>query len=220
MHAGAATDSSARSVRVRVLGSPVGTFLRCEDFESAARAVYSELSRLVIAGEIVRVRRGLYYRGKATRFGMTRPSLLALGIAVAGPGSGPVGVTAAHWLGLTTQVPGVVEIGAPGRAPASIAGVRFRARPIRRRGLALTPVEVAVIEILRDPGAAEATWTEVCERVAELFARGTVRAAITAEAVASEAHVDALDRWHQLAPPPGHSEPMDRATRVPKPPVS
>ena len=124
---------------------------------------------MAIAGDLVRVRRGVYYRGKPTRFGMTRPSILEAAVAVAGPGSGPAGVAAAHMLGLTTQVPGTVEVGAPGKVPEPMEGVRFRLRPFGRRELRLGPVEVAVLEILRDPGSVEASWAETRQRFAELL---------------------------------------------------
>lgn len=192
------TRSMAAAVRERVSSSAPGVFLRRKDFVGSDRAVESELSRMVLAGELIRVRRGIYYRGRPTRFGMTRPSLVDAAIAVAGPGSGPAGVSAAHLLGLTTQVPGIVEIGAAGKVPEAMKGVRFRLRPYGRRGLGLTPVEVAVLEVFRDPGSAEMAWVEVEVRVAELIASGTIRASALAEEAAEERHVGARNLWRAL----------------------
>lgn len=108
---------------------------------------------LAAEGELVRVRRGLYWRGKKTRFGMTHPSVLEAAVAVGGPGSGPSGIAAGHLLGLTTQVPSTVDVAVPGKTPEPMPGVRFRSRPYSRRERRLTPVEVAVLEVLRGPDA-------------------------------------------------------------------
>ena len=192
------TLSTAAIVRAQVLSAAPGTFLRRRDFAGSDRAVESELSRMAIAGDLVRVRRGVHYRGKPTRFGMTRPSILEAAVAVAGPGSGPAGVAAAHMLGLTTQVPGTVEIGAPGKVPEPMEGVRFRLRPFGRRELRLGPVEVAVLEILRDPGSVDASWAETQQRFAELIASGAVRGDVLAGEIAEERHVGARLRWREL----------------------
>ena len=64
---------------------------------------------------------------------------------VAGPGSGPAGVSAAYSLGLTTQIPAIEQDAVPGRVPSAVAGVRFVSRSIERRIAGLRPVEVALI---------------------------------------------------------------------------
>ena len=150
-------------------------------------------------GELVRVRRGLYWRGKKTRFGMTHPSVLETAVAVGGPGTGPAGVAAAQLLGLTTQVPATVEVAVPGKVPDPMQGVRFRSRPYSRRERRLTPVEVAILEVLRDPHAAEAPWSRVEDRIRELLADGTVRAQVLDAEAASEPRVQARKRWAALA---------------------
>ena len=77
-------------------------------------------------------------------------------------------------------------------------GVRFRLRPSERRELRLAPVEVAVIEVLRDPAAVEATDAELRDRIAELIDRGAVRPGLLAEEIADERHVGARHRWQEL----------------------
>lgn len=151
------------------------------------------------AGELVRVRRGLYWRGKKTRFGMTPPSSLAVGVAIGGPGAGPAGIAAAHFLGLTTQVPSTVEVAVPGKAPDSMRGVLFRSRPYSRRERRLTPAEVAVLEVLRDPLAAEASWAEVAERFRDLLDEGAVRSKALDAATTAEPRTGARDRWAAVA---------------------
>jgi hypothetical protein len=192
------TETVAGAVRHRVVTAAPGTFLRRKDFAGPDRAVESALSRLTAADELVRVRRGLYWRGKTTRFGMTAPSLLEAAIAVAGVGSGPAGVAAAHLLGLTTQVPGTIEIAAPGKVPEPLQGVRFRSRSFTRREQRLSPTEVAVLEVLRDPAAAEVSWSVVEQRIGGLIASGKVRAGKLGAEVADEHHREARRRWVAL----------------------
>lgn len=179
------TESVAGAMRSAVTHASPGTFFRRRDFAGSDRAVESALSRLASDGELVSVRKGLYWRGRETRFGMTRPSPLEIALEIAGPGAGPSGVAAAHALGLTTQVPGTVEVAVPGKVPEGLAGVRFRSRPYARRERVLRPLEVAVLEVLRDPGAVEMPWALACERISELMDTGKVRRQeVVTEAVA------------------------------------
>jgi len=193
------SGSVAGTVRRRVERARPGTYFRRRDFPGGDRAVESALSRLAAEGQLVRVRRGLYWRGKKTRFGMTHPSVLQAGIAVGGPGSGPSGVAAAHLLGLTTQVPGTVDVAVPGKTPEPMRGVRFRSRPYSRRERRLTPTEVAVLEVLRDPDASEAPSSQVTARIRELIADGAVRADVLDAAVAAEPRVTARKAWAAVA---------------------
>lgn len=192
-------DSVAGTARHRVSRAAPGSFLRRKDFPGGDRAVESALSRLAADGELVRVRKGLYYRGKRTRFGMTRPSTLEAALAVGGPGAGPSGVAAAQMLGLTTQVPATVEVAVPGPTPEPMRGVRFRSRPYSRRERRLTPIEVAVLEVLRDPQAAEATWPQIARRIRELADQGVIRATVLAAAAADEPRVAPRARWAEVA---------------------
>ena len=191
-------STTAGMMRHRVMTGPSEIFLRRKDFKGTDRAVESALSRLTQAEELVRVRRGLYFRGKITRFGMTRPSVLAIAIEMAGPGSGPSGIAAAHMLGLTTQVPGITEVAVPGKAPEPLRGVRFRSRSYSRRELKLRPIEIAVLELLRDPTAADVSWSDVKQRIEELVASRQVRRRFIAEGVTAEKHPDVRHRWASL----------------------
>lgn len=192
-------EPAASTVRRQVEHARPGTFFRRRDFPGGDRAVESALSRLAANGELLRVRKGLYWRGKRTRFGMTRPSTLEIALAVGGPGAGPCGVAAAHLLGLTTQVPATVEVAVPGRVPDPMPGVRFRSRPYARREQRLTPAEVAVLELLRDPHAAEAAWPRVVDRIRVLIADGSVRTAALHVAATEEPRIQARERWATVA---------------------
>lgn len=194
-----AVESTARAIRGRVERARPGTFFRCRDFAGGHRAIESALSRMTADGELIRARKGLYWRGKKTRFGMTRPSALEVALAVGGAGSGPAGVAAAQLLGLTTQVPATVEVAIPGKVPEPMPGVRFRSRPYTRREHRLRPAEVAVLELLRDPHAAEATWPQVVERIRELIADGSVRSAVLDISATEEPRVEARARWATVA---------------------
>lgn len=195
----ASIESVAGAARHRINRTRPGTFFRRRDFEGGDRAVESALSRLAAEGELVRVRRGLYWRGKKTRFGMTHPSVLEAAVAVGGPGSGPSGTAAAHLLGLTTQVPSTIDVAVPGKTPEPMRGVRFHSRPYSRRERRLTPIEVAVLEVLRDLDAAEASWPRVVARIRELIADGTVRAGVLDAEASIEPRVKARERWTAVA---------------------
>ena len=192
-------ESVASSVRAEVAASPMRSFLSASDFDGSARAVESELSRLVAKGELTRVRKGLYWKGPKTALGMVPPRPLAVALQVGGPGSGPAGFTAASVMGLTTQVPATVEVAVPGCLPVAPPGVRFTLRHPSRRDLGLSVDEVALVEVLRDwPGTVESPWDELVDRVKELIDRGTVRPEHVAAEV-KEAHRPALrEGWRRL----------------------
>lgn len=191
--------SVASAAKERVMSAPAGTFLRRRDFVGSDRAVETALSRLFAKGELVRVRPGLYWVGKRTRFGMTAPSTLDAALAIAGPGSGPSGVSAARTLGLTTQVPSVVEVAVPGKVPDPVSGVRFRSRSFARREHRLTPIEVSVIELLRYPDSSEEGWPDISERLASLISENVVRREALDEVIRDERHRGARERWRTVS---------------------
>lgn len=191
--------SIASATQRKIMSAPAGTFFTRADFTGSDQAVESALSRLVADDELLRVRRGLYWKGKSTRFGMTRPTPLQVALQVAGPGSGPTGVAAAHMLGLTTQVPSTSEVAVPGRVPEPLDGVRFRSRSFDRRLRGLRPLEVAVLEVLRDPGAVEVAWAVAARRFSELAGRGEIRPDVLREEAAAEAVPAVRQRLRDLA---------------------
>lgn len=131
---------------------------------------------------------------------MPLPRPYEVALEVGGPGSGPAELSAAHTLGLTTQVPAVEVVAVPGRCPAPVDGIRFVSRSIERRLAALRPPEVAVLEVLRTgPSFVEARWTKVGRRVRKLAAQNEVRVEAIAEQVAIEHHVGARERWSAIA---------------------
>ena len=81
---------------------------------------------------------------------MTRPSAYQAALHIGGLGSGPASNAAAHALGLTTQVPSVVEVAVPGKTPDPFPGVRFRS--------------VGALEVLADPLVTEVSPEQLIAR--------------------------------------------------------
>lgn len=102
-------------------------------------------------------------------------------------------------LGLTTQVPSTSDVAVPGRAPEPLDGVRFRTRSFDRRLRDLRPLEVAVLEVLRDPDAVEVPWAAMVECVSRLVGRGSIRPDVLRQEAADEAVPAVRERLHDLA---------------------
>ena len=191
--------STAELVRERVERAPLRSFIEPTDLPGSRRAVECELSRLVAKGDVARVRRGLYWKGPRTPIGMPLPRTFEVGMAVAGAGAGPAGVSAAAFLGLTTQVPSVETIAVAGRVPTPPTGVRFVSRSIERRFLGLEAAEIAVLEVLRDgPTRIESPWTDFAAVLRDLERDGQIRPSLITEQLTHERHVAARQRWSEL----------------------
>lgn len=136
------------------------------------------LAQLERDGELRRVRRGLYWRGRQTLFGMSGPPSADLVSAVISmKGVGPAGLSAANDLGLSTQVPAVDIVAVPRRAPRPVPRVRFVDRAARsgRVTAALGPTEVALLEVLWDwDGLVELDDDTAHQRVVDLVRSGAV----------------------------------------------
>lgn len=193
--------SVAHQVRERVQASPPRSLLRAGDFHGPTPAVESALSRLASKPQdgLLRVRKGLYWKPVETRFGPIPPAPMDVALVVAGPGAGPAGLAAASVLGLTTQVPSILEVAVPGRVPRPVEGVRFRQRGYHRRALKLRPLEVAILEVLREePVVTEVSSSELAARVRRLIEDGTVRLPKLREAVALERDTRVRSRFAPL----------------------
>ena len=192
--------SVAQLVREQVEAAPTRSFIYTGEVAGSRRAVECELSRLASSGEVIRVWRGLYWKGPRTRLGMPLPRPDEIALAVAGPGAGPARLSAAAHLGLTTQVPAVDTIAVAGRTPTAPAATRFVSRSVERRIRGLTPTEVAVIEVLREgPDLLEVPWEAFAAAVTQLAASRELRHERITEQLGDERHVAARDRWRPLA---------------------
>ena len=143
--------SVAQKVRRQVTRSR-DRFWRVEDFDGGAHAVDAALRRLATDGDLARVRRGVYWRGSRTRFGMTAASSVRAVREILG-GREAVGAaesSAANLLGLSTQVSPVPVIAVSRRAPTGLADIRLvnRASRTARREVGLNDLEVTILEAL------------------------------------------------------------------------
>lgn len=175
------------------------SFVTADDFDHPRGAVDTALSRICASGGLLRVRKGLYWKGAQTRFGMTRPTVEEAAIKVGGPGTGPAGIAAAHWLGLTTQAPATFTAAVPVTAPTPWGSVRFTKRSFGRRLRELQPTEVAVVEVLRaGPSVVETDWTQLAETVLDLAESKSLRPRVLDEQIRDEHHTATRTRWSAL----------------------
>ncbi len=180
--------------------APIESWLRRRDFAGSDRAVETAMSRIAADGELLRIRKGLYWKGCQTRFGTTRPTPLQTALEIAGVGSGPAGVAAAAVLGLTTQVPSIVEVAVPGRTPAPITGIQFRSRSYLRREHRLGPIEVAVLEVLRTESVVEESDAQVVKVLQKLISRGDLRRDVLTKVIHDESARSVRRAWDELLP--------------------
>lgn len=167
---------------------PTGSFVHHSDLPGTSSAVSSALARAQRAGHIAAVRKGLFFKGAKTRYGMTRPTAEAVALAVLGPtGVGPTGVSAARVFGLTTQVPARPAFTIAGPVPAGIAGVAISKRNNMGRR-SLTFVEIALLELLRGDWEylVDGGWGALVEAVARARKNGTVDLASVHDAAEGE----------------------------------
>lgn len=173
-------DSLAHAVATKVKAGGDDRLWTYADFPRANRtALAAALSRLVKAGVLTRVRRGVYYRPKKTMFGMSTPAPEALADAILrarGEAPMPAGVGAFNRLGLTTQVASSTVTRATRRrgAPADMGNVRLYTtpRPLdAQKGI--RPEERAALEALRKITRVPDTRPRyVLERLSMLIRRG------------------------------------------------
>jgi hypothetical protein len=106
-------DSIAHAVRKKIWKAGEDRLWTLTDFPGTNRtALAAALSRMVKSGDLMRIRRGIYYRPKKTVFGSSKPDPVAFADAVLrARGQRPlaIGVGAYNRLGLTTQMSGTIS---------------------------------------------------------------------------------------------------------------
>jgi hypothetical protein len=154
--------SAASEVHRRVTAAR-DRFFTLSDFSAPRSAVARALSRLEHENELIRVRRGLYWRGVKTPLGMSHPSPGAVLEAVYGKASGvgPARLDAARLLGLTTQVGATPTFAVPYEVDGLTPRLVNRTRRTGRIRHHLTSHEIALLEVLDD-------WSDVVELPSEL----------------------------------------------------
>lgn len=170
-------DRGALSVAERVrrrVDSSADRLWRFSDFtDLPPAAVAASLSRLHRDGILTKPRHGVYYKPRPTVVGHSRPTSEALIAKVAKDPLVPSGLTAAAYLGFTTQSPATVEYATTAtNAPTGLGrAVIHTRRPVRRRSLSVR--EGAIMEFLRDRGASsDLTPAETVQRLKELVREG------------------------------------------------
>ena len=182
-------------------GVPAGSFVHVDALPGSRGAASSAASRAHKHGDLIPIRKGLYWKGTRTRYGMTRPSSEAIAVEVLGKvGVGPSGHTAARTLGLTTQLPVTPALTVAGPVPTSVLGVRVsRRNNMRRRELTYT--EIALLELLRGSweSVVEGGWAALVVATADAAERGTLRLDHIASAVEGERSPTARANFARLA---------------------
>lgn len=179
-----------------------GSYLHLEELPGSPAAARAAAHRAVKREELVRVRRGLYFKGKKTRYGMTKPPVEDVALETLGRcGVGPSGVSAARAFGLTTQVPAVPELASASPVPTGVPGVRIHKRNNMARR-ELNYLEVAVLELLRDWRlASEASWSEVAAAVKAKVRDGAIDPAKVLTAVRHERNATVVKAAEELLGP-------------------
>jgi hypothetical protein len=135
-------------------------------------AVAAALSRLTKKGHIRRVRKGVYYVPRVTRFGTTSPDPSSIAAAVLtrrGVAWSPTGLAAYNRLGLTTQVSPTTTFAVSRRVHLASASTRLSLRPAAVVRSASAD-ERAVLDALKDlRWIPDTTPENVIARIADLF---------------------------------------------------
>jgi hypothetical protein len=174
--------AAATIIRRRVENGPEDRLWTLGDFASLpVAAVAKTLSRMAHDGVIRRLRKGVYYRPKTTRFGETKPDLSRVFTRLLDRkhvGWKPSGLAVWNALGLTTQVPAVPTFAVDRRVQlsASKGSVRFRVVPSLH---ALSAEERGALDALRDlrhvpdttPAAIVHRLVDLCRERQLLFSR-------------------------------------------------
>ena len=146
-------------------------FWRHSDFAGLPPAAVSQaLSRLAKRGDLERVGKGLYYRPQPTVLGASRPAPDAVAVRSSARRLHPAGLTAANYLGFTTQNPAIPEYASSAAAaPSALKHAHVRTRRPRNRD-DLTERESAILELLRDRACTSDLGAEAtCARLLDIL---------------------------------------------------
>ena len=190
-------NSIAHATRSRILRGGGDRLWTYADFPDVGRmALAAAFSRLVKAAELTRVRRGIYYRPKATVFGPSRPdpeALVDAALRARGEDAVPSGIGAYRRLGLTTQISGAVTRATRRRVPRNfvsntIPGLAVYAspRPLTAQP-GIRPEERTALDALRDiTHIPDAPPADVLRRLRMLLRSGRLNYARLARFAAAE----------------------------------
>jgi hypothetical protein len=202
---------------MRILGSR-DRIWRIEEFDGSVDAVQSELRRLVKAGELEHLRRGIYWRGRKTRFGMADAGEAQALRAVLGRkvAIGAAGWHATNLLGLSTQVSPVEVLAITARPPAGFPRLKLidRSRRVGRREQRLSDLEITILEALEGwDRYVEESSEQASSRFQRLLEREDVRIGKLVPAAKSEPAV-VRERLRQVLIAGGWPAEADRIPRA------
>lgn len=191
-------DMGIISPAAAIRSAPVRSFVHVNRLPGTATAARQAASRAARSGELLPVRRGLYYRGAMTRYGMTRPRIEEIAREVLGAaGNGPAGYSAAREWGVTTQVPSSFHVAALWTVDP-IEGVTQHARSNRER-VTLNAKEIALLELMRAPEVyVEAGWNILASNVRDALSDGAVNEGRLRVAVAGERSISVRENFDRL----------------------
>lgn len=143
-------------------------------------------------GDLLRIRRGLYWRGVATAFGFSPPPALRIATELMGDaGIGPAEASAINQLGLgAAPEDGMERVAIPKRPPRPIPGLNTRW--ISRAGREgrvrqhLNSEEVALLEAIEHPELIQVDVKTRRKIFLDLFRSGSVRPSHLIKAAGSE----------------------------------
>jgi hypothetical protein len=160
-------DMNTMSPSTAILRTPEQSFIRVSELPGSRDSARQAVSRAAQRNELVAIRRGLYYRGVETQYGMSQPSVEDIVREVLGDvGVGPAEYSAARAWSVTTQVPATFHV-AVLWPKSAINGVTQHTRKNPER-IRLSAREIALLELMRAPEVfVEAGWTVLVEKVRE-----------------------------------------------------
>jgi len=168
--------SAAAAIRDKIERGPGDALWTMRDFSALPTpAVAKTLSRLASEKVVSRVRKGVYYRPKVTRFGTTKPDATQVLTAILDGRRvswKPGGLAGWNALGFTSQVPAVttIDIERPLRIKLPGRSVRLRVTPTVS---SVSAEERAALDALRDLRAVpDTTPAAVIRRVVDLCREG------------------------------------------------
>lgn len=181
-----------------IRNAPARSFVHVNRLPGTATAARQAACRAARSGDLVPVRRGLYYRGAKTRYGMTRPRIEEIVREVLGAaGNGPAGYSAAREWGVTTQIPSSFHVAALWTSDP-IEGVTQHARRNRERA-SLNAKEIALLELMRAPEVyVEAGWNNLARKVRDALAGSEINEGRLCVAVAGERNVTVRKNFDRL----------------------
>lgn len=171
-------NSIAGKVRKRIEKGGPGTLWTYVDFRPLPfLAVAAALSRLAKEGAVRRIRKGVYYSPRNTRFGELSPDPASVAAAVLknrGIEWKPSGLPAYNGLGLTTQVSPTMTLDVPTKIYSLMTNPGARLRLRRDTTVSgLSDRERAVLDALRDlPNIPGSSPAETTSKIRDLFATG------------------------------------------------